>query len=337
MRIFISVASPDRPQAEEVALALRGDGHIVFLDDHDLPVAQSYHERIRQAIEQADIALFFISPLSVQPGRYTLSELRFVQEKWPHPKGRLLPVMVQPTPMNSIPAYARAVTILSPRGNLAAEVEFEISRLEKTIGRSSRRSSASSTAATRAADWGGLSMSATLIFAVLLFLGLGTLAGLVNFVLVDAFKESPILVDLSRGLIFASVVAFALLYFDLGQIKTLIIGIASTVAAFMLASRLPVGSDQVGVVVKGAVCAGVLVLGLSIALPDLRDKLRWSIVAAAGALGSWAGQLLGGDAFWGALVAGTLCYVIGQVAEQRSTTSWQSSGVQRSLAQPTRR
>jgi hypothetical protein len=348
MRIFISVASPDRPKAEEVALALRGDGHVVFLDDHDLPVAQTYHERIRQAIAQADVVLFFISPLSVQPGRYTLSELKFAQEKWPHPKGRLLPVMIEPTPMSSIPAYAKAITIMSPRGNLAAEVVFEVGRLEKRIERHSGRSFARawpSTGATWGADRGGLSTSPTLVFAVLLFLGLGTLAGLVNSFLVPALKDHVMMGGFSRGLTFASIVAFALLYFDLGQIKTLLIGIASTVAAFMLADRLPEGSELVGVLLKGAVCSGVLVLGLSLALPELRDKFRWGIVTAAGALGPGAGELLDSlgveetvrSASWEALVAGALCYVVGQVAEQRSSTSWHSGGAQRNLAQPTRR
>jgi hypothetical protein len=344
MRIFISVASPDRPKAEEVALALRGDGHVVFLDDHDLPVAQTYHERIRQAIEQADVVLFFISPLSVQPGRYTLSELKFVQQKWPHPKGRLLPLMIEPTPMSSVPAYARAVTIMSARGNLAAEVVFEVSRMEKRLGRFPGRSSARatpSTGTTGGADWGGLGMSPNLVFAVLLFLGLGALAGVVNAFLADAWRSDIVMGVLSSGLIFASIVAFALLYFDLGQIKTLLIGIASTVAGFLLVKQLPSGS----VLVDGAVRSGVLVLGLSLALPELREKFRWGIVTVAGALGSGAGDLLGSgggeetvrSACWGALVAGTLCQVVGQVAEQRSSTSWQSDGPQRNLAQPTRR
>lgn len=89
MRIFISVASPERPHADEIALALRGDGHRVFLDDTDLPAAESFHERIRMAIQAADMMVFLISPDSVSPKRYTLSELKFAMDKWPHPRNHV--------------------------------------------------------------------------------------------------------------------------------------------------------------------------------------------------------------------------------------------------------
>ena len=42
-------------------------------------------------------------------GRYTMTELRFAEEKWRSPAGRVLPVMVQATDTAAIPAYLRAV------------------------------------------------------------------------------------------------------------------------------------------------------------------------------------------------------------------------------------
>jgi hypothetical protein len=58
----------------------------------------------------------------VAAGRYTLSELDLARRRWPHPSGHVLPVLVAPTPMASIPPYLLAVTVLTPQGNLVADV-----------------------------------------------------------------------------------------------------------------------------------------------------------------------------------------------------------------------
>jgi hypothetical protein len=39
-----------------------------------------------------------------------------------HPEGQVLPVLIEPTEKSAIPPYLRAVTLLEPEGNLAAEV-----------------------------------------------------------------------------------------------------------------------------------------------------------------------------------------------------------------------
>src|SRR5262245_22481120 len=143
MKIFLSVAGPDRTLVEEVALALKDEGHQVFLDEYELPPGASYHRRIREAIAQADMAIFFISPLSVQTDRYTLSELKLMQEKWPHPRGRVLPTMITPVDMKKVPAYLRAVTIYKPQGNAAAELAFEVNRMGAELKRSGARRSGS--------------------------------------------------------------------------------------------------------------------------------------------------------------------------------------------------
>lgn len=129
MRVFISVAGPDRPKAIEAAFALRGEGHQVFLDEHSLPPGGVYHRRIREAIAQADLIVFFISPISLQADRYTLTELKFIEDRFPHPQGRVLPTMIDPVAFTSIPPYLRAVTVCEPRGDIAAEVAYEISRM----------------------------------------------------------------------------------------------------------------------------------------------------------------------------------------------------------------
>jgi hypothetical protein len=115
MRVFLSVASSDRPKAEEVAYALRDEGHKVFLDEQDLPPGESYHRKIRLAIEDADLFVFFVSPASVKAERYTLTELLIAQKRWPHPRGRVLPVLLSPIDLSSIPPYLRAVSVLKVR------------------------------------------------------------------------------------------------------------------------------------------------------------------------------------------------------------------------------
>lgn len=129
MKIFISYASEERPIADELAVRLRTEGHTVFLDKDNLPEGEGYDAQIRAAIASCDLFLFLVSPLSVQSGRYTMTELKFAREQFPNPKGRVLPVMTQATPFSGIPAYLSAITILQPQGNLVAETVAEADRL----------------------------------------------------------------------------------------------------------------------------------------------------------------------------------------------------------------
>ena len=127
--VFLSYPSSLGETAARLALSLTGEGYSVFHDRSSLPAGESFDDRIRAAIEESDLLVFLITPDSVTPGRYTLTELRFAEQKWAHPAGHVLPVHVEPTPMDAIPAYLRAVTILKPRGNLVAEVVAEVARM----------------------------------------------------------------------------------------------------------------------------------------------------------------------------------------------------------------
>jgi hypothetical protein len=122
MQIFLSYSSEHRETAEPIALALRTRGHDVFFDRDDLPPGQSYDDQIEAAIKRSDVFIFLVSPESVSPGRFTLTELKCAQRKWRSPGGHVLPVMIVRTEMQAIPAYLKAVTILEPQGNCAAEV-----------------------------------------------------------------------------------------------------------------------------------------------------------------------------------------------------------------------
>lgn len=122
MRFFISYASEDRQAAEQVQLALIGAGHQVFFDKISLPPASDYQARIRLAVKKSDALIFLVTPHSVHPKSFCLTELDHARRQWPHPKGRVLPVMLEPTPLDSIPSYLRAVVIMEPTGNVPAAV-----------------------------------------------------------------------------------------------------------------------------------------------------------------------------------------------------------------------
>jgi hypothetical protein len=130
VKIFLSYAHEDSSVAEEIALALRGAGHDVFLDRSVLNPASEYHSRIRRSIKDCDLFLFLISPSSVEPGSYTLTELKIVKAKWPEPWRHVLPVLVRTTPLNAVDRYLTSITLLEPTGNLAAEVATAVEDLQ---------------------------------------------------------------------------------------------------------------------------------------------------------------------------------------------------------------
>jgi hypothetical protein len=63
----------------------RGDGYAVFRDRSALPPCESFDARRRAAIEDSDVFIFLISPESVSPGCYTLTELKLAT--WRHTTG----------------------------------------------------------------------------------------------------------------------------------------------------------------------------------------------------------------------------------------------------------
>jgi hypothetical protein len=129
VHLFLSYASENRARAEEIALALKADGHDVFFDSAKLVGGENYHQVIREQIAEADLLLFLISPHSVEPGSYTLTELRMAEDRWDSPAGHVVPVLIERTAMEAIPAYLRAVTIFEPKGNAAAEIAAHVNRL----------------------------------------------------------------------------------------------------------------------------------------------------------------------------------------------------------------
>lgn len=128
-QLFVCHANENKADAIKIALSLRSRGFKVFLDENDCPPGQSYDERIQKAVNKSSVFIFLISPQSVQEGRYTLTELHFASQKWPNPHKSVLPVMVARTEFNALPDYLKAVTVLQPHGNLAAEVSAAVASL----------------------------------------------------------------------------------------------------------------------------------------------------------------------------------------------------------------
>lgn len=131
MNVFLSYATEDRAIAEETQLAVVGAGHRVFFDKGQLSPAGDYHSTLREAVRSADAFIFLVSPHSVEPGTYALTELKMAREQWPHPKNHVLPVLIESTPPERIPVYLRAVTILEPEGSIPAEVALAVQALAR--------------------------------------------------------------------------------------------------------------------------------------------------------------------------------------------------------------
>jgi len=142
MRVFLSYSSSDRTLVEPIYLALRAQGHTVFFDRADLPAGEEYDARIRQAIEKSQLVLFMVSPDSLDPGSYTLTELAIAQKTWGHPAGRVLPVILRPISLERIPPYLKSVTLLEPQGDLTASVADQVYRIAQARRRARLKNAA---------------------------------------------------------------------------------------------------------------------------------------------------------------------------------------------------
>ncbi|MDP3225079.1 MAG: toll/interleukin-1 receptor domain-containing protein [Rubrivivax sp.] len=131
MKIFLSYPSARRELALRLKLALEAEQHEVFFDRDDLAAGDAFHQPIRDALAASELFIFFVSPESVAAGSYTLAELGQAESNWPRPAGRVLPVLVAPTPRGDIPPYLLAVTLLEPRGEPVAETLAAVARLSQ--------------------------------------------------------------------------------------------------------------------------------------------------------------------------------------------------------------
>src|ERR1700752_541582 len=139
MKIFLSHASEDKNVAERIYLALINAGHQVFFDRTGVQGGDDFNAHIQKNIKKCELLIFLISPDSVAKSSYALTELKFARDKWPHPHSHILPVVVRQTSYEAIPEYLKAVTILEPEGNTAAEVRERLTGWRKRHRHSTMR------------------------------------------------------------------------------------------------------------------------------------------------------------------------------------------------------
>jgi hypothetical protein len=134
MRIFLSYSSQDKDIAEQIYLFLINAGHETFFDGAMVQGGDDFNTRIQEHIKNCQVFIFLISPDAVTKPSYALTELKFARQKWKHPQGRVLPVVIRNTSRNLIPPYLQAVSILEPEGNVAAEVGQQVADWQKRHG-----------------------------------------------------------------------------------------------------------------------------------------------------------------------------------------------------------
>lgn len=138
LRLFLSHAAHDDAVSQRIDLALREAGHDVFFDRESLAAGEGYHQRIRDEIARADLVVFLVSSASLREGSYCRTEMEITEARWPHPHGRVLPVLLEPLPSSSLPPYVTAVTYLAPRGNVVADTIEAVDRLARPLRRRRR-------------------------------------------------------------------------------------------------------------------------------------------------------------------------------------------------------
>ncbi len=133
MKVFLSHAAADGVVAEQVFLALRELGYDVFFDRSSLAAGEGFHERIREQLVGSDLFVILVSRNTLRTGSYCLTEIEFAEQRWPHPTGRVLPVLIEPLEASDLPPFLNAVTHLEPKGNLAAETAAATALLARRI------------------------------------------------------------------------------------------------------------------------------------------------------------------------------------------------------------
>lgn len=289
MKVFLSVAGPDRPKVEEVAYELRGEGHQVFLDEHSLPPGASHHRQIREAILQADIVVCFVSPLWLQSERYTLTELKIIQDKWDHPRGHVLPVVLSNIDLNTLPAYLKVAKAYKPKGHMPAEIAYVVSRMVEDLER--RRAGAKAERAALLES--GQSSFSTFTRGALSALLLGALTIIIGIL---TNQLAPILRTLSipplgyavfHGIALSLIVWLAAVLYGLRSPLVFVTLAVGCIAAYTFeALAYPTMKGQLQMLAAGK--SIVFALCAAMVLPGFRNPTRWGCLAAAGFM---AGQL----------------------------------------------
>lgn len=131
MHIFLSYPREYSGEADAISVRLRVAGHRLFFAPDELPAAGAYDDPIRRSILNSDLVIFLLGPEFFVAGRYTLTELEIARKKWPSPAGHVLPVLVRQMQIEHLPGYLRAISVLEPKGDAAAEIVAVVGELRK--------------------------------------------------------------------------------------------------------------------------------------------------------------------------------------------------------------
>jgi len=128
--VFVSYARHDREPVRRVVEELKKLGIETWVDADQLVPGDSWQNSIAEALRGATAILVFITPRSVA-SQYAVHELGFAQKHGV----RLLPVLLEATPVDSLPVNLRTIqwldaTRFSPK-SAAAETAFEIAKILK--------------------------------------------------------------------------------------------------------------------------------------------------------------------------------------------------------------
>ncbi|MCP3964591.1 MAG: toll/interleukin-1 receptor domain-containing protein [bacterium] len=134
MKIFISHASEQTEAAERIAEGLKAADHMVF--QSTLLAGEGIASTIKRQIDNCDLFIFLISPHSVGERRYPRSELEYARSE----ARRILPVLVESTPRESLPPHVREIKYLESRGDLVFDTLAAVGNIARAaeIGLSPR-------------------------------------------------------------------------------------------------------------------------------------------------------------------------------------------------------
>jgi len=318
MKIFISVADRDRPRIEGVVAALKQE-HQVFFYKYSLSPGDAFHKQIREAIGHADVMLFFVTPRSIDPKRYTMNELEIARHRWTNLENHVLPVLLERVDISTVPPYLTQITFCEPKGDLAASVTFDVARMEQRLKRMGLLSSASRTEATE-------STGPRWLEGVFAGIGLGALTVVVcwtTWELTSELHPNRYFGSVIHGLILAALLWLAALYFDVRKSIAFAALTAGSVAAFLFDTTISdylLGnfSHALPLVYFGK--SLVLVAVAAIALPVFRQPQYLLCFAVAGLVIGQFLSLLGTDSpvqryVWEALVVGLVTLVLSSSSE----------------------
>jgi hypothetical protein len=122
LEVFVAYASDGRELARRVCARLEAAGLRVFLDENVLRRGEGYDREIRAASRGCTAFVFVISPGSVAPDAYALTELR-----WANQARRLLcGIYVDLAELPPLPPELEAVTVPRPSGDSIAPLVTQV-------------------------------------------------------------------------------------------------------------------------------------------------------------------------------------------------------------------